>query len=57
MELLEVKDVLPYFGVTEETFRTWIKRKKLPENLILKIGNTIRVRKAVLDKYLNGEIA
>lgn len=57
MELLEVKDVLPYFNVGEETFRTWIKRKKLPDNLVLKIGNTTRIRKVVLEKYLNGEIA
>jgi len=56
MELLEVKDVLPILKCNENTFRTWVKRGLLPEGLILKIGNTQRIRKAVLEKWLNGEV-
>lgn len=56
MELLEIKDVLPILKCNANTFRTWIKRGLLPKGLILEIGNTQRIRKAVLDKWLAGEI-
>ena len=56
MELLDVKDVLEIFKVNKDTFYTWIKRGKLPEGLILKIGNTTKIRKFVLDKWLMGEV-
>lgn len=56
MELLEIKDVLPILKCNQNTFRTWIKRGLLPQGLILTIGNTQRIRKAVLDKWLAGEI-
>ena len=56
MELLEIKEVLPILKCNENTFRTWIKRGCLPEGLIMKIGNTQRIRKSVLDKWIAGEI-
>ena len=56
MELLEIKDVLPILKCNANTFRTWIQRKQLPENLILEIGNTKRIRKNVLEKWINGEL-
>ena len=57
MELLTVEETLPYFKVKKDTFYTWIKNRKLPEGLILKIGNTTRIRKSILDKILSGELA
>ena len=56
MELLEIKDVLPILKCNANTFRTWINRKKLPDGLILEIGNTKRIRKNVLEKWIMGEI-
>lgn len=54
--LLEISEVIPLFNVKEDTFRKWIKRKLLPENLIQKIGNTLRVRKNILISYLEGNL-
>lgn len=56
MELLEIKDVLPILKCNANTFRTWLQRGQLPEGLILSIGNTKRVRKNVLEKWVNGEL-
>lgn len=56
MELLTIEETLPYFKVKSQTFFTWIKRGKLPKGLVVKIGATVRIRKNVLEKYLNGEI-
>ncbi len=54
---LTVKETLPFFEVTEDTFRTWEKRKQLPEKLVERIGHTIRIRRNILQQYLNGELA
>lgn len=56
MELLEIKDVLPILNCNENTFRTWMKRGLLPDGLILKIGNTKRIRKNILEKWVNNEL-
>jgi predicted DNA-binding transcriptional regulator AlpA len=56
MRLLDIKDVIHLFGCNENTFRTWIKRGQLPEKMIQRIGNTLKIRKAVLEQYLKGEI-
>ena len=56
MELLEIKDVLPILKCNANTFRTWMQRGMLPQGLILEIGNTKRIRKNVLEKWINGEI-
>ena len=56
MELLEIKDVLPILKCNENTFRTWMKRGLLPEGLIITIGNTKRIRKTILEKWISGEI-
>ena len=55
MELLEIKDALAILKCNEHTFRTWIRRGLLPQGLILEIGNTNRIRKNVLEKWVNGE--
>lgn len=54
--LLEIKDVLPILGCNINTFYSWIRRGKLPRGLILEIGTTKRIRRAILDKWINGEI-
>lgn len=54
---LTISEVLPFFGVKEDTFRTWEKRKQLPERLVERIGHTIRIRRNILEQYLNGELA
>lgn len=56
MEFLTVEETLPYFKVKAQTFFTWIRRGKLPKGLVVKIESTVRIRKNILDKYLNGEI-
>lgn len=55
MELLEIKEVLPILKCKENTFRSWEQRGLLPENLIIQIGNTKRIRKAILEKWVNGD--
>ena len=58
MKLLDVKDVLAIFNVGEKTFRTWIARKQVPlqDKMIVKMGNTTKIRKVVLEKWLAGDI-
>lgn len=52
---LTVKEVLPYFRIkSEQTFYTWIRREKLPEKLIVKIGNNTFVRKNILKSFITG---
>lgn len=56
MELLEINDVLPILKCNANTFRSWMQRGKLPKGLVLEIGNTKRIRKAILEKWINGEL-
>lgn len=56
MELLEIKDVLPILKCNVHTFRSWMQRGQLPEGLVLEIGTTKRIRKNVLEKWVNGEL-
>lgn len=56
MELLTIEEVLPIFKVNRQTFSTWMRRNKLPEQLFFRVGTTIRIRKAILEKYISGEI-
>ena len=55
--LMEISEVLPFFGVVENTFRSWIRRKNLPKDLILKVGASTWIRTKVLAEYLSGELA
>jgi hypothetical protein len=56
MELLEISEVLPILKCNANTFRSWMQRGKLPKGLVLEIGNTKRIRKAILEKWINGEL-
>lgn len=55
-QLLEIKDVLPILKVNNNTFRSWMRRNQLPQGLVLEIGNTKRIRKIILDKWLAGDV-
>ena len=52
--LIEVKDAIKIFKCSEHTFRTWLKRGKLPANLVVKIGNTVRIRRKILEEMIFG---
>lgn len=53
--LLNVEEVRPIFEVSKSTFYDWINNKTLPEGLVLKIGKTIKIRKTVLEDFLNNK--
>lgn len=53
MELMTVDEAAKIFGVKTSTFRTWAYRKKIPENVFLRIGNTVRVKKKQLEEFIN----
>lgn len=50
MELLSIKDAASVLCVKESTFRTWINRKQIPDSVIFRIGNTVRIIKS---KFFN----
>lgn len=57
MELLSIKDISSILDVKESTIRTWIKRKQIPDNVIFRIGNTVRIIKSKFENWVaNGGI-
>lgn len=54
--LLTLKETAAIFKTKESTVRSWIRRKDLPQNLILKIGGIVRIRKPLLEKFIGGEL-
>ena len=52
--LLTIKETAAIFKTQESTVRSWIRRKDLPHNLILKIGGIVRVRKNLLEQFISG---
>lgn len=56
MELLEINEAIKILKCNAQTFRTWLRRGLLPDNLIFEIGKTKRVRKNILEKWVNGEL-
>ncbi len=53
MELMTVDEAAKIFGVKTSTLRTWAYRKKIPDNVFLRIGNTVRVKKKQLEEFIN----
>ncbi len=49
MELLTVRDIEKETKVSRHTWRTWIRENRLP---VLRLGRTVRVARADLDKFL-----
>ena len=57
MDLLSIKESADLMRVKESTFRTWINRKQIPESLVFRIGNTVRIIKPKFENWvLNGGI-
>lgn len=54
--LLTIKEAASIFKTQESTLRSWIRRKDLPPNLVLKIGGVVRIRKLLLEKFITGEL-
>ena len=52
--LLTIKEAADIFSVKESTVYSWIRRKNFPQEVILKIGATIRLRKLALETFING---
>lgn len=51
--LLNVEEVRPLFKVSKSTFYDWINNNMLPADLFIKIGRTIKFKRAALDKYFS----
>jgi excisionase family DNA binding protein len=57
MELLSIKDAASILCVKESTFRTWINRKQIPNSVIFRIGNTVRIIKPMFENWImNGSL-
>ena len=57
MELLSIKDTATILNVKESTVRTWINRKQIPDEIIFRIGNTVRIIKPKFENWVvNGSL-
>ena len=54
--LINVSEALPFFDITDKTFRLWIEKDYFPTNMIIRNGNTIKIRTNILEKYLLGDL-
>ena len=54
--LLTIKEASVIFKTKESTLRSWIRRKEMPPQLIMKIGGIVRIRKHLLEKFIAGEL-
>lgn len=52
LELLKVEEAAKIFRVPSSTVRTWIYRKQLPDEMFIRIGNTIRVKKKQMNDFI-----
>ena len=53
LQLLTTRQVSELLAVKESTIRTWINRKQFPDNVIVRLGNTVRFRESALGEWLN----
>ena len=53
LQLLTIRQVSELLAVKESTIRTWINRKQFPDNVIVRLGNTVRFRESALGEWLN----
>ena len=57
MELLSIKESAEILSVKESTFRTWINRKQIPDSVVFRIGNTVRIIKPKFESWIeNGSL-
>lgn len=52
-ELLKVEEAAKIFRVPSSTLRTWMYRKQLPDDMFIRIGNTIRVKKKQMSEFID----
>lgn len=55
MELLSIKDTASILDVKESTVRTWINRKQIPDDIIFRIGNTVRIIKPKFENWVTND--
>lgn len=53
LQLLTIRQVSELLAVKESTVRTWINRKIFPDDVIIRLGNTVRFREHKLGEWLN----
>jgi excisionase family DNA binding protein len=53
MELLSIRETADLMGAKESTVRTWINRKQIPPVIVFRIGNTVRIKKDKLEKWVS----
>jgi excisionase family DNA binding protein len=53
LQLLTIRQVSELLAAKESTVRTWINRKQFPDDVIVRIGNTVRFRRSKLEEWLN----
>ena len=52
MELLSIRESADLIRVKESTFRTWINRKQIPDSVVFRIGNTVRIIKPKFENWI-----
>ncbi len=52
LELLTVNEAAEVFRVPPSTLRTWVHRKQLPDEMFMRIGNTIRIKKRQMNEFI-----
>ena len=55
MQLLSIKETAERLSTKESTVRTWINRGQIPETIVFRIGNTVRIREEKFNRWINGE--
>jgi excisionase family DNA binding protein len=55
MKLLSIREVADRLSTKESTVRTWINRGQIPEEIVFRIGNTVRIREEKFNRWVNGE--
>ena len=55
MKLLSIREVADKLATKESTVRTWINRGQIPEEIVFRIGNTVRIREEKFNRWVNGE--
>lgn len=62
-EIITIKELIDclkfYFkekNINENTVRSWIRRKKIPQSIQFKICGTVRFKRDVLERFLSGEL-
>ena len=50
---MTIEEAAKIFSVQPSTLRTWIHRKQLPDNVLFRIGNTVRIKKKQLEEFIN----